>query len=543
MAANKLPWREMAKRWDEARPVFVTAIAKAIDKKTRNNRRWVKQSDLVPAGVAASKFQAIFKKGMAPHYGGTFRCDLVDDDANLMMIRHVFRGKNQYLWVGPSSMRKEDMLEAIRNYPKENARNTTIATDFWQECENDLVELCGMQRLRGPELSAATPTITRRQERRNTVVNAPSPADQLETYPRSQQRRIVNDLAADAKRKDELEEILDRIEDEPAAADVIEFMMSQDDEVDGAPMKLIQSILARPSVRRTGHILPRTESFADAGDRNQQNAVRILNAMMNKCAKLLLPNDGKEGRSLLIDAMIKSPTFRKYSLPSPKTKNELKYRQFATSPSVLAIKEAMETLGRSNENLRVQLLSILKAYPKRWIQKLIPGVGRVTAGKGKFHAQVVGPGLSDEMAPSIVRNRRSGPVEDHFQGWLMESMIVMPNVNRDSNGQHVDAPITYLRQNRYQSLISYQKDFEIAKTEGKFQLTNTHSAYGRSHIYERFNEMNLREVPEQHAICSHCNQNDNNWNRVAEAINVLFATDNERRRELTSKVEKFRAYF
>ena len=138
MTGNKLTAREMAKRWDEVRPIFVTAIAKAIDKKTRNNRRWVKQSDLVPAGVAASKFQAIFKKGMAPHFGGTFRCDLVDDDANLMMIRHVFRGKNQYLWVGPSSMMKEDVLEAIRNYPKENARNTTIATDFWQECENDL---------------------------------------------------------------------------------------------------------------------------------------------------------------------------------------------------------------------------------------------------------------------------------------------------------------------------------------------------------------------------------------------------------------------
>lgn len=229
------------------------------------------------------------------------------------------------------------MLEAIRNYPKENARNTTIATDFWQECENDLVELCGMQRLRGPELSAATPTITRRQERRNTVVNAPSPADQLETYPRSQQRRIVDDLAADAKKKDELEEMLNRIEDEPAAADVIKFMMSQADKDDGAPMKLIQSILNRPLVKRTGHILPRTESFAEAGERNQQNAVRILNAMMNKCAKLLLPNDGKEGRSLLIKAMIDSPTFRKYSLPSRKTENELKYRQFAALPTVLAI--------------------------------------------------------------------------------------------------------------------------------------------------------------------------------------------------------------
>ena len=77
-------------------------------------------------------------------------------------------------------MRKEDVLEAIRNYPKENARNTTIATDFWQECENDLVELGGMQRLRGPKLSATTPEITRRQERKkNAVVNAPSPADHL----------------------------------------------------------------------------------------------------------------------------------------------------------------------------------------------------------------------------------------------------------------------------------------------------------------------------------------------------------------------------
>ena len=105
---------------------MVTGIAKAIDKKLRHNMRWVAVGDLVPNGVSSKKFSSVFKVGMEPFHGGSFKCVLVDDDADLLMIRHAY-GNKQYLWVGPKSMTKEAVLAAIGTLPIENARNRPIA--------------------------------------------------------------------------------------------------------------------------------------------------------------------------------------------------------------------------------------------------------------------------------------------------------------------------------------------------------------------------------------------------------------------------------
>lgn len=334
--------------------------------------------------------------------------------------------------------------------------------------------------------------------------------DSFKCHDEREQRQILDDLAADSKEKGELEELLERVDDAPAAVDLIQFMMSEEDAADGAPMKLIKAILNRPSVRRTGEVFPRTNSFADAGERNQSNAIRILNALVNKCTKLLLPKDDANGRALLINAMIKSATFRKYSVPSRRTDAEMKYKQFASLPTVQAVELAIKALGQSDEGLRTQLLSLLDNYPRRWVKKLT-GVGTKTLKKAKWHAAVVGPGLSDKMAPALRRDRRSGPVENHFEAWLKEATIVLPNVNKDNNGQYKSEPIIYLRQNRHQAIKSYQKDFSLAKSDGRFDLNGGHSAYGLMHLYQRFKEENLREAPEEHAVCSHCHKNNSNW--------------------------------
>lgn len=133
-------------------------------------------------------------------------------------------------------------------------------------------------------------------------------------------------------------------------------------------MKLIRSILNRRSVRRTGHVLPRTDAFADAGERNQENLVRILNALLNKCARLLLPNDGKEGRALLIKAAINSSTFRRYSLPSRNTENQLKYQQFAKNGSIACMKAMRETRTKVMTN---QMEAEMEICGRKWISILI----------------------------------------------------------------------------------------------------------------------------------------------------------------------------
>ena len=76
---------------------------------------------------------------MSSYVGGTFKCDLVNADSGLLMIRHAFRARKQYLWVGPRNASRDAVLEAIRNYPKENARNEGIASEFHRECEDELV--------------------------------------------------------------------------------------------------------------------------------------------------------------------------------------------------------------------------------------------------------------------------------------------------------------------------------------------------------------------------------------------------------------------
>ena len=329
--------------------------------------------------------------------------------------------------------------------------------------------------------------------------------------------------------------------DVPSAVGLIRMLLKDGDSE--SPVQLVNSILSRPTVQRSGNIFPRMTSFDAASGRNQQSAVRILTALVRKCTTLLLPKDGPDGRALLIEGMLESKTFREMSLPSQTMEKEMKYKHFSALPPVVAIADAMSSLGQQDEARRIELISLLGAYPKKWVRKLIPGAGKITVDNAERHTVAVGPGLADPQRRSTSRNRRVGSKEDHFQAWMKGHIIVMPDVHRDSTGSFVEEPINYLTLNRNQAFGSYQKDFAIARAGGRYGLSADDDSYSHVHFYKRCKEMNLREIPEEHGVCSTCNRNNTNWNSILHSIDILYASDDERRKLLKGKVEKLKNYF
>ena len=467
------------------------------------------------------------------------------------MLRYVI-GRKKYLWVEARRVTGERLHRLAKKATDTAALRAdddsaldTIANNIAVACEEDLVALCGMDRIRGPAMSSSAPNMTRGQVKKNEVINASTPAAKRQkfmSYSPLEQCRIIDDMASDSKKKEELQQVVDRIaSNEPSAVEVIKFLLKEGDEE--TPQQLIDSILDRASVQVSGDIFPRTDSFSDASGRNQRNAVRILTALVSKCSQLLLPKDGPDGRALLINGMLESKLFREMSLHSRKMDKELKYDTFQSLPPVLAIKEAVESLGKKDEDKRIELISLLDAYPKQWVSKLLPSIGRKLMLKVERHAAVAGAGLSDRNKKPATKNRRTGGKEQHFKAFMKDHIIVMPDVNRDSTGRLVEESINYLTINRNQTMESYKRDFQIARAAGKYGLSADEKPYSHDHFYNRCMEMNLREIPEEQGVCPTCNGNDANWATIFESIDILYAADDRKRKEERAKVEKLKVYF
>jgi hypothetical protein len=86
-----------------------------------------------------------------------------------------------------------------------------------------------------------------------------------------------------------------------------------------------------------------------------------------KIAKLLLPNDttADNGIPTLLNAMSNNMLFKRFALPDEKH-NEKGHMNWTNDPTATATKSAIAHLGRSDQALRIQLVSLLSAHPSTW---------------------------------------------------------------------------------------------------------------------------------------------------------------------------------
>jgi hypothetical protein len=160
----------------------------------------------------------------------------------------------------------------------------------------------------------------------------------------------------------------------------------------------VDRLLKSNEVNSSKEIFPRKGEFGQLSSSNQDNTVHVISEIAIKVAQLLLPQDADAGASALLCRMTENPRFRKFALPDLDDSQE-SYAKWTANPVVSAIKSALTTLGRRDQGLREQLLSLVSGYPKSWLQNHL-GVGRVLVNNAIDLASSVGPG----MHPAVVKN-------------------------------------------------------------------------------------------------------------------------------------------
>jgi hypothetical protein len=179
--------------------------------------------------------------------------------------------------------------------------------------------------------------------------------------------------------------------------------------------------------------------------------------------------------------MTENPRFRKFALPDLDDSQE-SYAKWTANPVVSAIKSALTTLGRRDQGLREQLLSLVSGYPKSWLQNHL-GVGRVLVNNAIDLASSVGPGMHPAVVKKLERDRRTRKKEEFLLKWMerKENSESSPEIRRDHSGQLMQQTTTYRVINQYNGYKKYCSD----STKDGFPH------YSRAHFYLRNKEMGL----------------------------------------------------
>jgi hypothetical protein len=225
--------------------------------------------------------------------------------------------------------------------------------------------------------------------------------------------------------------------------------------------------------------------------------------------------------------------FKRFALPDERY-NEKGYISWTRNSTVRAIKGALTHLGRSDQALRIQLISLLSAYPSSWVRRFIENVGRTTTLEAKDHARAVGPGLKQKVRIPITRNRRLGEKERFFMEWInrKENVESSPEINRHAaTGTLLKTVKQYRILNRLKGYLKYVKD---AEEEGPFPC------YSKSTFYLRNEEIGLYDAKSEAGLCPNCHQyGTETWEMVKTCIKLFVPITDERRSTWMSQIDEF----
>jgi len=233
----------------------------------------------------------------------------------------------------------------------------------------------------------------------NRVSSPQEMVDAYDSYSFSQKKDVMAELVFQAKQKDILEEVVNRISTKPTARDVLKMFDS--DYVSNRAF--LERLFASTEV--TTSVAPRAESFSDLSKRYQSDIGSLMAAVALKVANILYPNDGEKGSAEVLQQMLGSRVFRKAVLPDVYGR-EKDYQEWTKNPIVRAIHDSVSKLGKKDYEQRKELLSVLLIYPQVWIRRYFDGVGRKMTRDAKGHMKSVGAGLTDEDFDALTRNRR-----------------------------------------------------------------------------------------------------------------------------------------
>lgn len=349
------------------------------------------------------------------------------------------------------------------------------------------------------------------------------------SYTESQKKEVITHMVIQAKQKDVLEDVLKRISTKPTAMDVLTMFDSSYVTNRSFFNRLLTSNEAENSVA------PRAKLFSDLSKNYQGEIGSVMASVALKVANVLFPNDGKKGSAKVLEKMLQSRVFRNAVLPDVYCK-EKDYNDWVQNPIVRAIHASVSKLGKKEYAQRKELLSVLAVYPQSWIRRYFGGVGRKLTKDAKDHSESVGAGLTDKDCEALTRNRRYGPREDHFQQHMSDpaNVKVSPEINRDGNGNLVSNPKKYRVLGRSMGYNRYAKE----------AVSIGITPYGRSHFYQRHNEMKLKDLPKDNGLCPSCDKfSTQTWAKLRKVVVLMFSASDKARKELISEVDMFEQYF
>jgi hypothetical protein len=443
--------------------------------------------------------------------------------------------------------------QAFKFPPRANSFDTELQTKVSRFQE--LIEQQFISQMKPVERVYAAPTTkkrpagplvstTEKRTRGDTLISTlqkehPSKIlEKFETLKEQERKQVLGKLLNNANREDAMRIEIDRllrVNNTPiTAVRLLEYFGQT-----FARQSYVTRVLESPESVKSGHIFPRTKNFVDLSERQTDNLAYVMSELAVKIAKLLLPNDttADKGIPTLLNAMSNNLLFKRFTLPEEKY-NDKGYISWTKNPTVIAIKGAIAHLGRSDQALRVQLISLLSAYPSTWVRHFIENVGRTTIAGAIDHARAVGPGLKQKIRIPLTRNRRVGEKERFFLEWISrkENVESSPEINRDSaTGKLLKTEKRYRILNRLKGYTKYVKD---AAAEGPFPC------YHKSTFYRRNEEIGLYDTKCEAGLCPNCHQyGTETWEMVKTCIKLFVPVTDERRSTWISSTDKFEQYF
>jgi hypothetical protein len=244
------------------------------------------------------------------------------------------------------------------------------------------------------------------------VQHAPKPLDAFRLLTEKQQEAVMQKLTTGYKMANVYEDVVCVAQEEGNAVALLQLFKG-----DISRQALVERLLNSKEVKDSGQVFPRTFDFDSQCETGQSNAINVIVGVAIGAAKAILPGDADKGAKALLKRMTENTAFKRFALPNLNLDDghsKESYLEFQRNPVVLAIKTALEKLGKSNQKLRVSLASRLVLYPQDWVTCFVDKLGKKTMSDAKDHAKAVGTGLRPEFETPVTRNRRCGPKEEYL---------------------------------------------------------------------------------------------------------------------------------
>jgi hypothetical protein len=464
--------------WKKVRSEVLPQLAATLE--AHFPRTWIKVGTLfneetLPEGTSKKSFSAAFWKDEDQQIQGTFVYKGNNVHGWSVLLRHPFG--NSFCLQARSGTEREaveysDLVnEAVRSPP---SSQKPLQAQSLEITKNELKRLLSADTVAIPSPQkkppAVTPATSVRKLRSDTIIDMLdssqhsyrafkqlSASDQVMAFNRlmSNSRAAAN---ASSARIDDENDNKDN-EDSNKKVDALS-LISLFDMDSFSRRSFIARISQSADVRQSGHLFPRVSGgFGDLSDADKGNITSTMIDVAKMAAEALM---SVHDAPLLLNSMIQKRSFTRYVMPTA-VYNPEGYDEFTRNPVVKMIKAAIEKLGKSNYNRRIELMSLLEHYPDAWQQKFL-GVGRMTTTDARDHASAFAAGLEAPKAArkSFTRNRRVGAIEDFFMEWIhaKENTESSPEVKRNTDGVLVNQRTNYRILNRNRGYAKYKRDAE-----------------------------------------------------------------------------------